>query len=209
MSERVGEAVEGFEQMDVSQLAWSRYLVTSWRNGTTNGHVVDLSQPTCSCEDQQMNRQGEEVCAHIIKANHLADARPDTSEHVLRFLSQEAQGVQEAAERIEQTATSMETFQQSNGTATGAAPAANGSGATVDDPVASMESLLRDAGLDPDDFDLWIDDQYGSLQLATAGYLSDDDFRVLQDVKEGIGMNWDPDSEVNYLKAEDFPEVLG
>jgi len=208
MSDKIAEAVEGFGQMDVVQTAFNEYTVTSWRNDTLTRHAVDLSTGECSCEDYLMNCEGEEACAHLLKANHVAEARPDTSEHVMRFLSQEVRAVEQAAQSIEQTATSVEAHQQAGGGQDTSEPAESDESPAVGDPVESMKSLLRDAGLNPADFDIHVDDQFGSLQIEQDGYLDDGEFDTWVDFKEDTPIQYDPDGERNYLKEDDFPEVL-
>jgi len=207
--QKIAQAVEGFSQMDVTQTAFNTYTVTSWRNGTTTAHTVDLAERTCSCEDDQFNREGSEACAHILKAGHVAEANPGTEEHVLRFLSNEARAVRQAAEDIRQTATSMESHQQAAPTATGSAPTDEDTEDTVEDPVARFEALLRDAGLPVDAFEIYVHDQYGSLQINQDGYLESEDFETWTEISDDMDLGYAPDDDVNTLAADRFPEVLG
>lgn len=209
MSDRIAETIDGFGEMNVSQVGFNTYRVTSWRNDGLTHHEVDLREGSCTCEDYQMNRQGSDACAHLIKVGHLAETTRGTEQMAARRVAQEAHAVEQAAQSIEQTATSIESHQQAGGSQTASQPADDGSSDGVDDPVAAFNAVLEDHGLDPDDFDVHIDDQYGSLQATNDGYLDDGDFGKWQDVADELDLTWDGDNERYYLKPDNFGEVLG
>jgi len=153
MSEKVAEQIDGWSSMAVSQTGWNSYTVSSWRNDELTAHVVQLDEPTCTCEDYEYNKEGEEACAHIIKATFVANSTRSASSETVRFASAQATDVKRAAERIEQVATSMEAHQQSGGSQTASEPVDSGSpGSTVPEPEEQVEKVEG-----------WVRDQAGSL----------------------------------------------
>lgn len=81
--------------------------------------------------------------------------------------------------------------------------------ASVDDPVAALESRMRERDLDPDDFRVWVHDDYGSLNVDTDAYLSDDEFGAWVGLKEDLDMEYDSEDDVNFIRSDDIAEVLG
>lgn len=57
------------QNLHVTHEGGHEYNVLSARNGSVTKHYVSVGEtPTCTCEDYQYNRDGQEVCAHIAAA---------------------------------------------------------------------------------------------------------------------------------------------
>jgi len=203
----IGEAVNGFGQLEPRQVTLHQWRVLSYRNGDLTAHEVHIQELTCSCEDMEFNCEGAEVCDHLAVALHHASRQLDVGEAIRHDQHQLMVELEEHVRAIERRATGIDaeaaadpdasTSDDSTGTETGFSG----------DPVEYMESYLRDAGLDPADFDIWIDDEYGSLQVEQTGYLDDDEFSTWVDLTDDLGMSYDGDN--NFLEASRFGEVFG
>lgn len=207
--EPIAEAVDGFASMKARQMTTHEWTVISWRNGSTTAHTVDLHARTCTCEDMQYNTDGEEVCAHVVKAGHAAARTLDVSDALsMRLLEQQSE-VQSALRALERRASGLEAEAAAAGGDGSQAGGESSSEPAVEQPAERFEELLESEGLDPGAFDIWIDDQYGSLQIEQNGYLEDDQFSQWQDVREEYGIEYDVDGDRNYLSPDRFGEVLG
>jgi hypothetical protein len=113
----------------------------------------------------------------------------------VRAIERRAAGVQADAAHEQATATAGDS-QPSSDTWTG-------------DPVKAFKSLLRDDGLDPDNFNIWVHEDMGSLQVDQDGYLDSDEFDEWVAFSNDLDMGYDGDEEINYLKEERFSEVFG
>lgn len=107
MSEKIAEVVDGFGQMNARQQTIHKWLVTSWRNDSTTAHMVNLLEASCTCEDYQFNLDDGEACAHILKANHQAQAQMDVGEALNFDLIARVNDLNDAVDAIERRATGV------------------------------------------------------------------------------------------------------
>jgi len=142
-------------------------------------------------------------------ALHYQSRQKDVGEAISHDMHKKMVELEKHVQAIERRAAGVKADTAAAASDTTADGSDDSSSAGVDDPVAAVEDILRDHGLDPDDFEVHIDDQFGSLQAANDGYLEDDDFSAWQDVADEAQLTWDNDNGRYYLKSEDFPEVLG
>jgi len=149
------------------------------------------------------------VCDHVAVALYESKRQLDVGEALREEMYTQMQDLDRHVRDIQQKATAVQADAVAAGEGGAEASASDGSDGFDGDPVEYMQSLLRDAGLDPDDFEIWVDDEYGSLQIEQDGYLSDDEFGTWVDLKEDSPLQYDPDGERNYLQADDFGEVFG
>lgn len=102
---KIAQAVNGFAQMDARQQTIHVWSVTSWRNGENTRHEVNLLEGTCTCDDMAYNQDGNEVCDHIMKANHVATAEIDIKTALVHDLHNRMDRLEQTADRLEQAKT--------------------------------------------------------------------------------------------------------
>lgn len=108
MTERIGEAVNGYESMVPRHVRGNQYRVLSWRNDSITAHEVDIRALTCDCEDQALNRTGHEVCDHLAVALYAAPKRITESETAPFYLSEAVERAQEAADQAHDVVEGLE-----------------------------------------------------------------------------------------------------
>lgn len=207
MTEAPAEAIEDFEHLSMTQTRFNTYAVTNHSSGTA--YEVGMAPPECECEDFEMGESSEDhqACKHLLYVGFQAYRNTDTSEHILRFLSNEAHAVEQAAQSIEQTATSMEAFQQGDGTAAGAG-GENGSAGSGQDPVEKVTAWLEDEGVPVGDgVDVYEHSKFGSVNIEKEGRLSDDEFGALRDATDEDFVQYHQAENLNYIKQDDLGEV--
>jgi len=206
---KIGEAVNGFGMLAPRQVTIYEWRVLSWRNDTITAHKVNIEELRCTCSDAEYRRENPEVCDHVAVALYEASRQLDVGDALSDQMYTQMQDLERHVRAIERRASGIEAEAAAAGAATDSEGAASQSDGFDGDPVEYMESYLRDAGLDPGDFEIWVDDEYGSLQVEQEGYLSDDEFSTWVDLKDDLGMGYDGENDRNYLQADDFGEVFG
>jgi len=203
------EAIEDFTDLHPRPIGINRFTVLSLASDGFTAYQVDLEAMTCECRDKAFNRDEGEICKHLAAALWKAPDIRDINSDAVRSLANELEGLRLDIDEalVRSAAAKAEQVDGSDGST------ADSSTEEADewqgDPVEAMSSLLRSAGLDPDDFEIWVDGQYGSLQVDQDGYLADDEFSEWVDLSDDIGMGYDGDADVNFLQPDQFPEVFG
>lgn len=203
------EAIDDFADLYPRPTGLNRFSVLSLASDGFTAYSCNIDALECECRDKQFNRDEGEICKHIAAALFMADSMEGFNDQVVKSLSEDIAGLHDRLDDLAQKTTAVEAEAKA---ATAAANGDEPAGAGDDwngDPVAEFESLLRDDGLDPDDFEIWVDDQFGSLQVDLEGYLDSDEFDTWVELSNGLDMGFDADSDHNYLQADRFPEVFG
>lgn len=216
----IGEQITGMSEMDARRQTIHGYVVTSWRNDTQTAHFVDLNQLKCTCEDYEYTKVGQEICDHLLLANHVSTGV--SAEEALNYhLQDRIQTLENVADRLERKATGLVADEE-------AAAAADSDGDSSDDsddddggkvtevePGDDEEAMLEDVeewlagcagaiGFDPAIVDVsWVDTPEGAGAKIEAspfagGYWDDGDW---QD-KEGFESEKETLKE-SVLKARD------
>lgn len=198
----------------VVQTGLNHYRVLSARNGHPTAHKVDLTDMSCTCEDMEWNREGREVCAHVARV--MVDARQqiDLSGLAASEIAQLMTSANAALEKAKDARDTYNRTQEANEVAerteTAESDTADSQEVPTDDrenPAAkvrnAMESQYGVSSDDMDDVDVWVHDEYGSVQIEVNGYIDGD----------GIGralfrndlVEYDPDTPGadNYVPAGD------
>lgn len=201
--------IDGFSDLYPRQTTIHEWRVLSKRNDSVTAHKVNVSDLTCTCEDMAYNKEDNQVCDHVAAALFAAERQLDVQAALDHEMRTQMLELKDSVRAIERRATGVyadAAHEQANGTAGDSQPSSD---EWTGDPVEAFESLLRDAGLDPDDFDIWVHGDMGSLQVDQDGYLDSDEFDEWVDLSNDLDMGYDGDEEINYLKEDRFPEVLG
>jgi hypothetical protein len=205
----VASETEWTDSLYPRQVTIHEWRVLSRRNGSVTAHEVDVSDLTCTCEDMQFNKEDNQVCDHLAAALFYADRTMDVQAALDHEMRTQMLDLKDSVRAIERRAAGVQAdvaHDQANATAGDSQPSTD----TWDgDPVEEFEALLRDAGLDPDDFDIWVHEDMGSLQVDQDGYLDSDEFDEWVSLSNDLDMGYDGDEEINYLTADEFPEVFG
>lgn len=198
----IAQHINGFEQLYPRRTSIHGYSVLSTRNDGITAHKVDVAELSCDCGDQDYNQQGAGICDHLAVALFQAENDVDLQAALDHDLREDLKALREGLENVTVVEAGADTQPAADGHSDADSGASDGSTPGRADPVGNFEAALRDAGLDPDDFRVWVDDQYGSLQVEKDGYLDDDEFRAWQDLSEELDLKWDQNNERNYLPEE-------
>lgn len=203
------EAIDNFGSLHPRPVGINRYAVLSLSKDGFTAYECDLEAMTCECRDMAFNRDEGEICKHLAVALYQSPTVSDPDGDMVRSLANDLETIAGRFDDLEQKLTLLESE-----LATVDGASSDPAGETVDegfdgDPVEYMESYLRDAGLDPADFEIWIDDDFGSLQIDQDGYLDDDEFQTWVDLSDELDLQYDGDSDVNFLQSDRFGEVFG
>jgi len=205
----IGQAVNGFKQLEARQISIHEWRVLSYRNGDITAHEVDIKELTCDCMDMQAQKRDAEICDHIAVALHHAPRKLDVEQSLSEQMLEQMLQLDKHMRALERRATGIEAE-------TAAEPAQNGhSGSQSDssgfdgDPVDQMQAVLESAGLDHTSFDVRIDESSGRLEVLKAGYI--DDFSAWVDLSDELDMQYEEagGEDINFIEADRFSEVLG
>lgn len=202
------EAIDDFGDLYPRPVGINRYAVLSLAAGGFTAYQCNTEQLTCECRDHAFNREEGEICKHLAAALYQSPEISDPDTDVVRSLSNDLEGIHDEIEHLAQQLTVVESE-----LAAGATPSDDDTEPEPDDgfdgdPVEYFESLLRDKGLPVDAFDVYIDDDFGSLQVEQNGYLEDDEFSDWVEFSDQLDLGYDGDSDRNYLQADRFSEVF-
>jgi hypothetical protein len=204
----IAEAINGYEDLYPRQQDTNDWHVLSLRNNSITAHEVGLDPFSCTCADYNYNQDGVEICDHIAVVLFAADQTLSFEAYAGHHLESLLDRAQSAVRSIEDVRDVAQAAQDATAATAASQPSESDETPAVEDPVGSFEALLRDAGLDPDDFRVWIDDESGSLQVDQTGYLDSDDFETWVDLSDDLELGYNGDDDVNYLESDRFPEVL-
>lgn len=208
-SQPPADAIPDFGDLYPRPTGINTMRVLSLSGDQPTSYTVDLREGTCSCEDDAYHRNGGECCKHLAAALYQAPDVQDIDDNAVRSLGEDIQAVENQIGDLAQKLTAIEANGHTVTETTDTDSTEEDGGEFSDDPVERFEALLRDAGLDPDDFTLWVDDQRGSLQIDQDGYLESGEFDTWVDMSDDIDLGYDGDEDVNFLTPDRFPEVLG
>jgi len=182
------EAIDSFEDLFPRRVGLDDYVVLSLSEDGFTAYEVSLNDLECSCADYRHGRDGPDVCKHIGATLYQQPTLGGIEEDVLKTVADDMAALREEVGEAVRKGTE----------AKAEAAAALGSGddlkdepepePEVSDPVGRFESLLRDAGLDPDDFRLFVDQQRGSLQIDEDAWLDDEPFDTWTELKDDLDL---------------------
>jgi len=204
----IGQAVNGFKQLEARQISIHEWRVLSYRNGDITAHEVDIKELTCDCMDLQMQKRDAEICDHIAVALHHAPRKLDVEQSLSEQMLEQMLELDKHMRALERRATGIEAE-------TAAEPAQNGhSGSQSDssgfsgDPVDQMQATLESAGLDHTSFDVRIDESSGRLEVLKDGYI--EDFNDWKQLSNELDMQYEKSGgeDINYIESSRFAEVF-
>jgi len=202
------ESIEHFEDLYPRPIGINRYAVLSLAEDGFTAYQCDVESLECGCRDQEFNRKNGEICKHLATALYQADDIGEPERDMVRSLSNDIEGIHDEISQLAHKLTIVESDVVAQSSDSSETAEASPDPEPSEDPVEKFTVLLRDAGLDPADFDVWLHDEYGSLQVETTGYLDDSDFDRWRDLQQNVGMEFDADREVSYLSSSAFAGVL-
>jgi len=203
------EAIDDFGDLYPRRIGLHRYVVLSLSEDGFAAYSVDLGDLDCDCRDQAFDRDEGEICKHLAAALYQQPSLGDIEEAVVHDIEAHLGDMVDEIDHLTQRTTEVKAAAETAASDSTPASTEEEGDEWKGDPVEGFKSLLRDAGLDPDDFDIYVDDQYGSLQVDVDGYLDDDEFSTWVDFSNGIDMSYDGDGDINFLQPDRFPEVFG
>jgi hypothetical protein len=156
MTERIGEAVNGYESLAPRHVRGNEYRVLSWRHDSITAHEVNVRDLSCTCEDQALNRTGHEVCDHLAVALHEAPKRITETETAPYYLAESVERAQKAADQAHEVVEGLE-----DGLAkTREKQADAAAGSPEPEP-----SEPQDGGVSVGDVDDWLETGFASPEL--------------------------------------------
>lgn len=205
------EAINGYGSLYPRQVTPHKTVVLSLRNGDPTAYHVNIAELDCDCPDESFNKSAPEICDHVAVA--LLEARKEyhVEKELAADLSSLVRDLGGAADQARDAAAYLEdALIQYRDMAAGEAATDDGAGETVpEDPEDRLKAVLEGAGIPADDVKVWVDDEYDSLQFE-ADNMDRDDFETFRDwCQDHDAVNWDRDNRRNYVRRDDFEEVLG
>lgn len=158
MTETIGEAINGFESIKPRHVRGNEYRVLSWRNGSVTAYQVNIKDLSCTCEDQQYNNGGHEICDHLAVALFAAPKRISETETAPFYLAESVDRAEEAAEQAEDVADGLEDAlvrtreEQADQAA---------------EPDTATETQASTGGVDVDDVRDWLESGFASPELVS------------------------------------------
>jgi hypothetical protein len=205
----LSERLNGFEDLDVSQVAYHEYRVLSTRNGTVTAHETNVVDLSCTCEDAHFNREGQEVCAHLAKCLLVHSPTIEEDAIASRDMRIQLDRVAQIKRDLEDIRDVEQSVREANAQAAADTSAEDEEPKGTTDPVELAENFMAEHGIDPDGFDVSVHDQFGSVNIALDG--CDDETRKewKQLAMDTDGIMWDGDGKQNYVKEGKIGEVFG
>ena len=204
----LSDRMNGFEDLDVSQVAYHEYRVLSTRNGTITAHEVNVVDLSCSCQDAQFNKQGSEVCAHLAKCllSHSSSIEEDAiATRDMRIQVDRVAQIKRDLEDIRDVESSIRSANaQAAADTSGEDEPENG----TTDPVELAENFMERNGIDPTGFDISVHDRYGSINIALDGCTDETRVQWKELAQETDGIMWDGDEMQNFVKEDRIGEVF-
>ena len=204
------DGIKDFPNLYPRQVGWMTYAVLHMEDDDENtAYLVRLDELACDCPDAANNREDPEICKHVAVALYEASKEIPAEAHALE---ESSDLVRETSQSVQELLTVIRDRQAGQA----AGPAENGTEAPDEaerqadqDPEGALMSILEDKGISPENLNVWIDDEYGSLQFR-ADEMDNNEFSTFRNWCQGTdGVNWDRDNSRNYIKSDDFEEVLG
>jgi hypothetical protein len=176
-------------------------------------YETDLEDLSCTCDHGEKGPTNARYCKHLAKAML---AHPDYQEGT-ELMTHELSLIVDRAAKAVRDLEKSRNVAQAKATADKVAEAADTSDDGDDggddgsdlNPVAIVEDWITDdLELPPSKFNVWHDDDLGSVQIETDGYLEDDEFGVWMEQTGGEPLQYDGDNDRNYLPVSDVVEEL-
>jgi len=204
----IGQAVNGFEQLEARQISIHEWRVLSYRNGGITAHEVDIKQLTCSCMDMQMQKRDAQICDHVAVSLHHAPRKLDVEQSLSEQMLEQMLELDKHMRALERRATGIEAEAAAEPAENGHSTAQSDSSGFDGDPVDQMQARLESAGLDHTSFDVRIDESSGRLEVLKAGYI--DDFSAWVDLSDKLDMSYEESGgeDINFIEADRFAEVF-
>jgi hypothetical protein len=152
------EQIEDYPHLSITQTNLNHWTVTNRESGTV--YKVNLDSPSCTCPDFRVGDSSADgqACKHLLYVGHQSRRDLDPSQWALNRVGREVERIREASQSIEQTATSVEAWQQSGGTQTDTQATQETQEATtmatVEDPEAEVRAWLEDTYAAPEHVDV-------------------------------------------------------
>lgn len=203
------EAIPDFRALHVRQMRFNTYVVLNLASESPTAYTVDLGDLSCECGNYKYDGERRKVCKHLAKAIYKASPYKTVEEEGVRQLSDLLREVRQSAEALRATATAREADAEADRVQGASEAAANGQEPADVPPAERVENWLDSQGLPTDAFDVWVDEDYGSVQIDRTGYLEDDDYSAWMDLTDEEPIEWDGNNERSYIREDDLEEVLG
>lgn len=167
-------------------------------------YTVDVEALDCDCEYMSQRSSTPDVCKHVAKAVLVMPTYDDTADYHRRDLSVLVDRAASAVRRVENIRDVLQA-DQAAGAASAAAQTDSGDAGREDPaPDELLTRALEDAAIPSGDVDIWVDDQFGSLQFK-ADEMDQDDFDRFRGWCQDVDfVKWDRDNRRNFVKADDF-----
>jgi len=202
------EAINGFSDLYPRQVSTRQTVVLSLRNDQPTAYTVDCVDLDCDCPDAQYNKGDPEICDHIAVALYQESVHLDVDQALITDLQEVLHDIEESAQKVDDTAEILEDGLVDMRTTEAAQTAETTTTSSDRDPVDRLEDTLQSEGFVPSAVDIWVDDELGSLQFEPDD-MSQDQFDQFGDwCRSTDGVGWDRDEYRNYIKSDDFDEVL-
>lgn len=176
----IDQAVNGWTDLYARQVDTYEWRVLSLRNGSVTAHKVQTDDLSCTCADEQYNKDDPEVCDHVATALFQADQGLDVGDYTKAHLTSLVDRAQAAVTELEE----LKNVGQANRAATaaaaveaGQADAQAGADPGLDvDPVEGVEDWLETGFGSPEHVDVREGDHDG-----TAGVVLEPDNQAMAD----------------------------
>jgi len=203
------EAIDGFGDLYPRRTGINRYTVLSLDEGAFRAYCCNIHGLECECRDAAFNRGEGEVCKHIAAALYHHSETDHLETGIIQEVKDELETIADEVDHAVQRSAEAHAEAAHATAETAATDDEDGVEVWEGDPVEAFKSLLRDDGLDPDDFEVWVDEDRGSLQVEQTGYLEDEKFDTWVSFSDDLDMGYDGEADVNYLTPDRYPEVFG
>lgn len=213
-----GDKIDKFEDLMAREQALNEFVVLDTSTDQNTAHRVNTRELTCGGMDDECRSEGAEVCRHVAAAlaaqprqRSVEQALLGDMASIVRDLNSMLSDAEDVHEQINAGLPKLRDAE--------AGPAkqpertsgnrSNGQKDWDGNPVKEIAKKMVEADLDPDDFRIFVDDDFGSLQIETNAYLDEDTFEDWVNFKDAINMGYDKSNDRNYLPPDRFPEVFG
>jgi hypothetical protein len=207
-NETLQDAVNGFSKLKARQVSIDSWRVLSWRNGGITAHEVDIRELTCDCMDMAAQKRDAQICDHLAVALHSAPRTLDVGDAISEQMLEQMLELDDHVRAIERRASGIEAEQSAQSTASTESSAQSGSGGFDGDPVDQFQAVLESNGIDHTAYDIWVDEDRGSLQIDDDGYIPESQFEKWKALRQELDIGYDADDDVNYITPDQFDEVL-
>ena len=204
----LSERLNGFEDLDVSQVAYHEYRVLSTRNGTVTAHETNVVDLSCTCQDAQFNREGQEVCAHLAKCLLVHSPTIEEDAIASRDMRIQLDRVAQIKRDLEDIRDTERSVREANAQAAADTSSEDEEPKGTTDPVDMAENFMAEHGIDPTGFDISVHDRYGSVNISLDGCTDETRVEWKDLAQETDGIMWDGDEMQNFVKEDRIGEVF-